>query len=619
MLNAPKNANMQRFKLWQRIRRRLFIFLSIIIFCFFILFLRLINIQLLNGSEYYEKSQRVVQKVIPIVAPRGEIYDRYYQNRSTANTIVTNKATLNLVVVPSHFRKKKLLEKTKELEKILELPEGILQQELHKQNYLQNKNEKIILIKNLQEKEHTLLSDYYLQFSNFIVEQNVDRYYTLGPVTAHIAGYTGPPATDDIKRKNIKSYQTIGKTGLEYYYDSILRGIDGEVVQLQTARGSVEEQRVFKNFQQGNNLILTIDSKMQKIAYDSMTDRVGAVLVLRPSNGEILTLLSKPDYDPNILISPDKETRKEHLANMKLVMAELNRVLSAKYPPASTFKPLVALAALEEGRIDETLSFNCPGKFVLESTYKYVPDTTFYCWGVHHNLSLVPAIGNSCSAYFYNLGLKIGRNPIIKYARYFRLHEKTGIDLPSEISGFIPSPLWKEKYKHQRWFDGDTVNLSVGQGFLESTVIGMANVYAVIASNGIMYKPHLIKEIRYADTDVIKEVIKPEILVELPLSQINLDIIRRGLQGVTTEGTARYAFRNIPDILGKTGTVQVHSEKRFDTNQHAWFIGYGPITEPLDKMIVVAVFVEKGQAGAASSAPIAASVFSYWKEQLKKL
>ena len=618
MLSEPRNTSIQRFKLWQRIRRRIFILISIISFSFLVLFIRLFSIQVVSGYDYFERSQRVVQKVIPIVAPRGEMYDRYYTNRSTANTIVTNRATLNLVVVPSHFRKKNLLAKTKELEQILELPAGTLQQELIKQNYLQNKNEKIVLIKNLQEKEHTILADYTLQFSNFIVEQNVERYYTMGPASAHIAGYTGSPSLDDIRKRNIKNYQTVGKTGLELYYDTILRGVDGEVVQLQTAKGRIEEQKVFKNFQQGNNLILTVDAKMQQIAYNSVGDRIGAVVVLSPANGEILTLLSKPDYDPNILASPNKEARNEHLALIKSSLGELNRVISSKYPPASTFKTLVALAGLEEGRVEETQSFACTGKFILPSTYKFVPDTTFFCWDTHHSLTLVEAINNSCSSYFYQLGLKIGSNPIIKYARYFRLQEKTGIDIPSEINGFVPTPLWKEKYKNQRWFDGDTINLSVGQGFIETTVLGMANAYATLAANGIMYKPHFIKEIRYADTDVVKEVIRPEVLTELPLSQTNLEIIRRGLQGVTEHGTARYAFRNLTDIVGKTGTVQVHSEKRFDKNQHAWFIGYGPITEPLDKMIVVAVFIEKGQAGAASAAPVAADIFSYWKEQFKK-
>ena len=354
-----------------------------------------------------------------------------------------------------------------------------------------------------------------MNFADFIVEQSIKRIYVYGDMFSHITGYIGPPSKNDVKA-GIKKYQEVGKNGIESTYDSILRGVDGEIVQLRNAPGLIEEERVLKNFSSGNNLVLTVDPQMQKIAWKSMGEKTGAVIVIRPSNGEVLTLASKPGYDPNILVSPDKKIRSKHLTYMRKTKSELNRAISTKYPPASALKTLVALAGLEENRISESQYFYCPGKFVLKSNYAGYPDTTFHCWKEHRGNRLIPAIAHSCSAYFYQLGYRLGSEPILKYARYFGFDKISNIDLPNEIPGFIPSPLWKEKTYNQRWFDGDTINLSVGQGFIETTLIGLVNFYAGLAMNGIVYKPHLIKEIRYTETDTVKESTRPQIINELP-------------------------------------------------------------------------------------------------------
>ena len=473
------------------------------------------------------------------------------------------------------------------------------------------------MIKNLTTTQHTLLADFYLNFSNFIVEQSVKRIYVYGDVFSHITGYIGAPSKSDVKR-GIKKYQEVGKNGIESTYDPILRGIDGEVVQIKNAPGVVQEEKVLKNFRSGNNLILTLDSKMQEIAWKSLGEKIGAVVVIRPSNGEVLSLVSKPGYDPNILVSPNKEMRKEHLSYMKKTKAELNRAISAKYPPASALKTLVALAGLEENRVTESQYFFCPGKFILKSSYAGLPDTTFFCWGTHGGNRLISAIAHSCSSYFYQFGYKLGSEPILKYAHYFGLDEASDIDLPNEIAGFVPSHLWKEKTYNQRWFDGDTVNLSVGQGFIETTLIGLVNFYAALVTNGVIYKPHLVKEIRYIENDAIKELIQPQIINELPLSRENILTLKAGLKGVTIYGTARGLFRKM-FIAGKTGTVQIRSDKRFDPDQHAWFIGYGPYNRAVNDMIVVGVFVEKGGSGTYGAAPIAKDIFLYWTSVVDKI
>ena len=606
-----KGTTLRGFKLKQRLRRRLFAFLFFVTFAFSLLLVRLIDIQIFQGDVFYEKSQRVIRRVLPISAPRGEVYDRHYENHLRSNPIISSQTKLNLVAIHSHFKDGELLRKLAQLEKLFGLPIGSLQKKA--QSGGATRNEKIVLIENLSQKQHTIFADYYIEFSNFIVEQSVQRKYNLGRIASHITGYIGPPSRKDLKN-GIKQYQEVGKNGIESHYDSILRGEDGEMVQIKNAPGRIEEQKVFKNFQPGKNLILTMDNQIQTIIWKTMGEKTGAALVLQPSTGDVLALVSKPDYDPNILISSNKAERAQHLKYMKEMKSELNRAISAKYPPASAFKTLVALAGLEENRVSSHQMFRCPGKFTLKSSYQGLPDTTFFCWETHGRNQLLDAIAHSCSAYFYQLGYRIGSEPILKYARYFKLDQVSGIDLPYEIEGFIPSQLWKEKVYKQRWFDGDTINLSIGQGFIETTLIGLSLVYSGLVMNGVIYRPHFLKEIRYAENETIQERIKPEIINELPLNRENLDLIKEGLKNVTSYGTAKNIFKQLY-VAGKTGTVQIRSDKRIDPEQHAWFIGYGPYDQTPDKMIVVGVFVEKGGSGSAGAAPIAREVFRYWLNQ----
>ena len=200
------------------------------------------------------------------------------------------------------------------------------------------------------------------------------------------------------------------------------------------------------------------------------------------------------------------------------------------------------------------------------------------------------------------------------------LNKVSNIDLPAEISGFVPSPEWKEQKMNLKWFDGDTVNLSIGQGFIETTLLGMVNFYSALAMNGVVYKPHLVKEIRFAENDESRQSITPEILYEIPISKNTLKHIRTGLKAVTETGTARGVFRSrkLPLFAGKTGTVQTRSEDRFaNKTQHAWFIGYGPTNQPPEKQLVIGVFVELGVAGSVGAAPAARDIYKLWVNKMQ--
>lgn len=598
-----------------RLQRRIIAFIVFILFSLLLLISRVVYLQALTGDDFYEKSQRVIRKIIPLPAPRGEMFDRHYHSRNDSVPLVSNITTINLIVIPSTFKENELLQKVHELEKLLGRKKNSLSKNVTAAKM--RSNEEIILIEDISKEEMTLLSDYYLKFSKFILRESSMRYYNMESKLSHVTGYIGQPSQDDIKN-GIRSYQAVGKNGLEIYYDPLLRGEDGEIVQLKTAKGG-EDQEILKNQIPGSTLVLTIDSQLQEIAWNSLGDKTGAVVVMKPVNGEILALVSKPDYNPNIMVSSEQKLRSQHIREIQKTRGEINRAISTKYPPASSFKPLVALAALEENRITPEQTYFCDGQFVVKASYAGLKDSVYHCYAKHGNLNLRSAIAQSCSSYFYELGYHMGAEPIIRYARYFRLDEKTGIDLPAEISGFVPSPLWKEKNIHMPWFDGDTINLSIGQGYISTTLMGMVNFYSAMINDGVIYRPHFIKEIRNAQDDSVKEEIQPQVLYELPISASTLKTLRRALREVTISGTTKNVFRipGIMPIAGKTGTAQVVSFRFANASQHAWYIGYGPYNGNPKDIILVGVSVERGRGGSVGAAPVAADIFSHWSQRLR--
>jgi penicillin-binding protein 2 len=609
---------LQQFQLRQRLDRRVTGLTIFTLVTMGILLLRLVDLQLIRGEEFFEKSQRVIRRVVALTAPRGEMFARNYTSREKATYIVSNSSAVSLSVIPSHFPKKKeLKDLVAKLERLLRYPAGSLTQKVADNKY--KAHEEIILIENLKPEQTTVIADYYITFSKFIIRPMSRRFYNLGASAAHLTGYIGLPNQREIA-SGVRSYQYTGKNGLEAQYDTILRGEDGEIVQIKSATGDVEEQKVFRNFVPGNNLILTVDADLQMAAAKAMGDKTGGLIAIRPYTGEILAIVSKPDFDPNILIALDNPDRPAHIRTIQEQKAELNRAISTKYPPASTFKPLVALAGLEEKRLNKSDHYFCPGKFVLKSSYKGSPDAVFNDWARHGDNDLVGGIAQSCSVYFYEAGYRMGAEPMIKYSRYFHLGEKSQIDLPNEIAGFVPDGAWKEKTFNTRWFDGDTINLSIGQGFIETTLIGMIGFYSAIATGGTIYKPHLIKQVRFAENDQVKFEMKPQIADQIPLSKSAVQTVREGLRAVTTRGTAASLFRmpGLIPVAGKTGTVQTRSGDRFNkASQHAWFIGYGPFDgEPKD-MLVVGVIIERGIGGAVGAAPIARDVFLKYSQKLK--
>jgi penicillin-binding protein 2 len=264
------------------------------------------------------------------------------------------------------------------------------------------------------------------------------------------------------------------------------------------------------------------------------------------------------------------------------------------------------VSALETERAMPEKSFYCPGKYTLKG-YK---DHDFYDYDAHGTVDMYWAIAKSCSVYFYQLGLLTGPTAMMHYAEDFGLNRKSGIDIPGEVAGFIPSRQWKYKTFGQPWFDGDTVNMSIGQGFLHVTPIGMCNFVSALVNNGIVYRPHVVKEIRTNDNSKVIKTFPRERILEIPLNLLTLQAVKKGMRLSVMSGTSgRLGYLKVP-VAGKTGTAQTRSIRQEKYSQHAWFLGYAPYDAPQDNAVVIVVLVEYGVAGAASAVPIAEKVFS---------
>ncbi len=602
------SKTLNEFRLEQKFRTRLLILAGFIFLIVVVFIIRLAFLQLVHGYQNKILAKKFVSHQEFTVAPRGLLLDR---NATLGDEpLVQNIRFIDFIIHPEQFKNR---EEAVEYVKIFCNIMG-----RNYRNYASlfspkkwkrtvRKNEFITLVTRMTRKEHERLVTFYSATRKGEYVTHHLRYYTMGPAMAHVSGYIGSPSREDLKKKLARSYQTIGKAGLEAQYDSLLRGRDG----IRLRHRIIDSEEEVTTTQQGDNLVLTIDKRIQAAAYRSIVSSSlrGTVIVMKANTGEILAMVSHPSFDPNILSSGNSEQRRNHIRQVRLHSGFLNLAIQAKFPPASSFKPLVAIAALEDPgtNFSEETSFFCPGHFSLRSSHPGYPGARFQCWSVHHHQSLVGAITHSCNVFFYNLGYRMGPVPIFEFAKAFGMNEKTGIDLLGEVPGLVPDKRWKQIQYSSRWYDGDTINLSIGQGFLQTTPIALAVFYSAIANRGKIYKPYLVKKIiDPIDGQVIQEF-KPVLRREIPLSMNNLSFIQRGMRMAVVQGTAQKLKHLSVPVAGKTGTAQTRSKKK--GKEHAWFASYAPYGGPLEDTIVVIVFVEYGKAGSTSAAPIAKEVY----------
>ncbi len=551
-----------------------------------ILGVRLAQLQIKDASEYRRLAEINSSLTIYQTAPRGTIFDR------NGKELATSQSASSLIFLPRKGEAiHDLIPVATELSRRLNRDFQTLLETLEQADHDESA---VRLAENLPRKTMFQLRELQTLYPGITLIDEARRYYPYGNFASHLIGFMGKMNSREWRERKAKGYRAdsrIGKMGLENAFEDELRGRDGGRRMEVDAQGRLKGELGNTPSEPGSSIYLTIDADVQKAADDSLRKTAtgrGAAVAIDPRNGEILAMSSQPDFDPNALLSTDPEEVKRNAQGLP----EFNNAIAGTYPPGSTFKPIVGLAALSEGRVTPSDSFFCPGKFELGSR-------TFLCWDHkgHKRVSWTMGLAQSCDVYFYNMGLKVGGALIERYARAFGLGGRTNVALRGEKGGHLFGPDTRRR-SNKSWYDGDTLNLAIGQGELLVTPIQMAVVAAALANRGTVWRPHYTQKIVYSDgrPDYLQ---KPEKVNAISAKESAWDQVQDALEVTISSGTGYPA--KIPGIIvaGKTGTAQnPHGE------DHAWFIAYAARPgEPAS--IAIAVLVANGGHGGVTAAPVA--------------
>ena len=601
-----------------RFRFRLGFAAVFVLLAFGLLLGRFIWLQVIQHDFYQTRAEDNRIALIPIVPNRGVITDR------NGVVLAHNYSAFTLEITPSQAGK--LDETIDALAEVIEIQPK--DRKRFKRLLDEAKNfESIPIRTRLTDAEVAKFAAHRYRFPGVEVKARLFRQYPLGDIASHAIGYIGRITERDLKwieesekQANYKGTDHIGKTGLEQHYEFELHGETGyEEVEIDAGGRALRSLKRIPPVS-GNNLQLTLDIKLQEITEKAFGDRKGSLVAIDPSTGGILALVSTPTYDPNLFVDGiTPENWKELNEHPSKPM--INRAINGAYPPGSTFKPFMALAALEMGKRTPNQAISDPGYFNF-GNHQFRDDKK----GGHGSVDMYKSIVHSCDTYYYILANDMGIDSISRFMGSLGLGQRTGVDLgkddSGESKGVLPSQEWKKqrfkKPEQQKWYAGETISIGIGQGYNAYTPIQLAQATATLANNGVMFRPHLVRHI--ADTKSgEKRLVEPQPIRDLRLKPGNVDVIRRAMVGVNKEGTGARAFAGAPyEAAGKTGTAQVFSLKgaqykegaiKKELRDHALFIAYAPADNP---KIALAVLVENGGFGAQSAAPIARMVIDYY-------
>ena len=553
------------------------------------------DLQIRHPDIYNERAERNRIKELPVVAPRGRILDR------DGRVIVDNHSSFSLILSRENLKEEHL----HEIADGLHLDYDDLVRKVNR--YKRRPRYEPIIIKEELTPSDLAFVESHRDAETFPEMETIEsqrRLYPENGILSHVIGYTGEISESELDLPEYAKYnqgQIIGKTGIEKQYNDILMGVDGERQSIVDNRGKEREVLGMKPAKPGKNLQLTIDLDLQVVAELALQGHRGAVVALNPQNGEVLAMASQPNFDPNKFAVRIKSADWKELTNDP-GNPLLNRAIQAQWAPGSTFKPIIALAGLETGAIDENTVFNCPGGVTFFGHY-------YKCLEVHGAVSLHKGITLSCDSYFYNVGNKTGIESIAYYAHQAGLGDKSGIDLPNEASGVVPSPEWKLRNFRQKWFAGETISVSIGQGAVTVTPLQIARAIGGLAMGGVWHVPHLNMALT-----------KTEQPHEWALNPDNVKKIVYGMYGVVNEGGTGVRAK-IPsiDVCGKTGSAQVASAEyektHSDLKDTAWFVGYAPCVNP---EIIVSVLWENTGLHGQYAAPTARDIMkAYFDKKLR--
>jgi penicillin-binding protein 2 len=539
---------------------------------FFFLGLGLVNLQVIGGRSYRALSDKNCIRLLPQTGARGKILDRQ------GNILADSKLSYDAIILPQELNQPE--KELTEAAAILGTSPRDLK-ETFRQGYVSS-SVPVTIAKNINIKKAIALEELKNEIPGIIIQPKPVRHYPYGRLASHVIGYVSEIDRWRLTKLEDYGYKTkdiVGFGGVEERYDYYLRQEEGGLSVEVDHRGRFARMLGFKPARNGKDLQLTLDLKIQKIADGKLEGRRGCVIIMDPYTGEIIAMASSPNFNPSLFVA--KSPSISNLFNNPDAPL-INRAISASYPAGSVFKVIVAAAALETRKINSSTTFLCQGGISIGNQ-------GFACWSKHGQQNLIEAITHSCNVFFYKTGLLAGAQIIHDYAVKFGLSKPASFELPYEAGGFIPSPLWRRINKFQNWFDGDTANLSIGQGDVLVTPLQLTRMMAVFANKGYLVTPYIVKAIDGQDISTYQRK-----ATRLSLKASTIDYIRQGLRDVVLNpgGTANVLSDIGVSVAGKTGTAQVaHGQP------HAWFVGFFPFKNP---KFVICVFLEHGGPGYVS-------------------
>lgn len=649
-------------------RLRIIIFRAVVVLIFVVFAVQLWRLQIVHGEEYKILADENRFRLEQLEASRGVMYDR------TGRLLVENIPSYRIVIIPAYLPEERQAEIFAHLSTLLGVPVDELRpqqladdtitslvQEVERRTGREVTRDSVkppepakslskmveegrllapylpVVVKTGVDREvASIIEEEHLDLPGVLVEIVSSRHYLAGELTSHLLGYVGHVPQELVEEYEELGYiptDQVGLTGLELTYEDELRGAKGrENVEVDAAGRKVRVVGEPVLAGEGHSLVLTIDLDLQEAMYKALAagvkkarSRSGVAIAMNPQTGEILGMASVPTYDNNMF---SRGITVEEYAELSVNRFRplINHAISAQYPPGSIYKIIPALAALQEEVVTPEQQFTCAG--IMWVPNKFFPDdpkqaTPFYCWQRegHGLVNFITALAQSCDIYFYHIaggygdfeGLDLDR--LVQYSHLFGLGEKTGIDLPGENEGLVPTVKWKRLNYGDVWVTGDTYNMGIGQGYVLATPLQMLNATSAIANGGVIHRPYVVSQVIDSDKRVLRST-SPQVIRELPAGKENIDLVREGMAAVVEWGTAKDLNTLGVSVAGKTGTAEFCDDypKCLDRDgrvrtSHAWFTAYAPVENP---RIALIVFVYGGGEGSVVSVPIAGEILRHY-------
>lgn len=540
--------------------------------------------QIIRYGYYSRLSKNNSIRVIPIDGPRGNILDR------NGLPLVTNRLSFDVVIIYRELSDRtRLIRLLNETCGMSGRQIGLALEKAARKPYAP-----VTILEDIDKDKAIRLEEESFDIDGLMIETRSKRNYIYNRTGCHLFGYLGEVTEDeleDLKDDGYRPRDLIGRAGIEKMYETYLKGVNGGTQIEVDSRGRQKRLLGIKEPSSGKDVYLTIDLPIQLVCDKLLGDRKGVVIVMDPRNGEVLALASHPAFDPNVFVKPDTSDERLALTKDRIGRPLSDRAISGLYAPGSVFKVVTASAALETKKINQYTKFSCPGSYRLGRA-------TFNCWKEkgHGLQALREGLMNSCNVFFYNTGRVTGVDAIECYTKLYGFGKTTGIDLPDEVSGVAPGKAWKRLHRKDGWYEGETLNYAIGQGYLMVTPIQVLNMMAVMANKGSLVKPYVVKRIDKVETIPDKEK-------NIGLRDSTVRQIREGLYEVVNNenGTGKRARIDGVVVAGKTGTAQNPQGRT-----HAWFAGFAPYD---GAKVCVVVFLEHGGKGGIGAAEVAHGIF----------